>query len=138
MGERNNIFITGLSALTAVDDEVLPPHYYIYGHWAGGKMGTVAVDALVAAQARYGDESYWLRIFLHNAFEGIAASNQSKGCGFGLGHPDDQDGYWNPVDIDYAAKTISCGDATLSFDAVYADPLSAKNLMRIAEACSPT
>ena len=132
MGERNNIYIEGLSSLSAIDEDQLPARYYIYGHWAGGRMAEIAVNALLCARGREGDESYWLRQFIHHAFDAMTEP-EGVSCGFGIGWPDDQDGYWTPIRVNYAKRIIRCGGVDYAFDVVYENTDTALEVLRRAE-----
>lgn len=97
MGERGNIGFVSVGNLDADKIEIV----WLYTHWQGYAIESLAANAIVAAQPRWGDSSYATRIALTTLVGGVQGTT-----GWGVGTRPGEASYDVPV-IDWDRQTVT-------------------------------
>lgn len=84
---------------------------YLYSHWGGDDKLTDTKRALEAAEPRWHDGTYALRIFISN----IIGPAWNSETGYGISTEDEFEETYTPALINFDTKQVTYGEITLSF-----------------------
>lgn len=117
MGDRANI------VLWYGEEE--PQPIYLYSHWDGPEMATIAQDALKRGKPRWGDDVYLGRIIFSQVIKDAVMDE----TGYGLS-PFESDNSYPHVNINLSTQTVTIQDRKWSFEEyVEEDPTVLENAM---------